>query len=221
MFFLPILIGVIFGSIIFMFTFIASKKNGAYYLAPIITFLSAVALTAYGLIVVGGFEGMGYGVLAFGFLLVSIGGSILLPFLIRRESSWQFRKKDKISLIILPCLFFVALGLLIYSDQGYWVIDQGVRAQAEEDGQESYYEVSTISEGRKQVELILGEEYAGKEIEVERVSKLGPTEITVNIVDVGDANKPPYIMIGIDEIRESLTVQTTDDIVFQPADNVN
>lgn len=34
---------------------------------------------------------------------------------------------------------------------------------------ESYYEISTISEGNKQITLVLGEEYSGKEVEVENV----------------------------------------------------
>src|SRR5690625_7063153 len=79
MFFLPGGIGLVLGSIVFMFMHIASKRSGRYYLAPLATFLVAVLLMMYGLIVIGGFEGMGYGVLALGFLLIAIIGTLLLP----------------------------------------------------------------------------------------------------------------------------------------------
>lgn len=208
--------GVFFGLIIFVFTFIASKKNGKYYLAPIITFLLAIAITAYGLIIIGGFEGMAYGFLAAGFLIVSIAGTLLLPLLTRKEASRQFRKKDKLSLVILPIIFFAAIGLVIYSDQGYWLIDKGTKSYVqEENGMDTYYRVSTISEGKRQVTLMLGEKYSGKEIKVDSVSKWGPTEITVELTDGNNENKTPYITIGLDEIKEPLKVQTTDGVEFE------
>src|SRR5699024_6993526 len=140
--------------------YIASKKNGKYYLAPIITFLSAIAITAYGLIVVRGFEGMVYGFLAFGFLIASIAGTLLLPFFVRRKNSQQFKKKDKVGLVILPIIFFATIGLAIYSDDGYWIIEKGTTPYVQEEGRpESYYHISTISEGRKQVKLVLGKQY--------------------------------------------------------------
>ena len=52
------------GFIIFTFTVIAAKINGKYYFAPIVTFLMSIAITAYGLFIVGGWDGMAYGLLA-------------------------------------------------------------------------------------------------------------------------------------------------------------
>ena len=208
MFFI-ILTGVLLGLIIFTFTFIAAKKNGKYYLAPIIIFLMSIAITAYGLFFVGGFEGMAYGFLAIGFLIISIIGTLLLPWIIRNKSSQPLKTRDKISLGSLPILFFLVIGLIIYSDKGYWIIDQGVTI-----GKEEGYRTSTILEGRKEVTLILGEEYLGKEIEVKKVSRRGPTEISVEIIEGKNKNKAPYIQIGLDEIKEPLKVQTKDGVIF-------
>ncbi|WP_010651556.1 YesK family protein [Oceanobacillus massiliensis] len=205
-----ILGGLFLGSIVFLFTFTASKKNGKYYMAPIITFFFFIAVTAYGVIVIRGFEGMGYGLLGVGFLIASIVGTLLLPLLTRSKGARQFGKKDKLILFTLPILFFATIGLSIYFEQGYWIIETNYV-----EGEGNYYEISTISEGKKQVSLILGEKYFGKDIEVEKVSKWGPTEITVKIVDGGNEDKFPYIRIGLDEIKDPLKVQTTDGVVFE------
>src|SRR5690625_5019686 len=135
--FLIIFIGMFLGFIIFTFTFILSKRNGKYYLAPIITFLVAIGITSYGLFFVGGFEGTAYGFLALGFLVVSIIGTALLPLFIRTKSFKQFKRVDKMSLFILPIVFFLTIGLMCYSDKGYWVIEQGAT-----DGKEEGYTVS-------------------------------------------------------------------------------
>lgn len=208
--YLIILIGMFLGFIIFTFTFITSKRIGKYYLAPIITFLMAIGITAYGLFFVGGFEGMGYVFLATGFLFISIIATLLLPLLIRKKSTQQFKQGDKMSLFILPIIFFLTIGMMIYSDKGYWVIHQG-----ETSGEMEGYKTSTILEGRKEVLLMLGEEYLGKEIEIKKVSRRGPTEITVEIVNSENKNKSPYIRIGLDKINEPLKVQTTDGVIFE------
>lgn len=213
-----ILGGVLLGSIVFLFSYIASKKNGKYYLAPVVTFLVSLAITAYGFLEVRGFEGMGYGLLGAGFLIVSIVGTLLLPFLSRQKDSKLLKKKDKISLVMLPVLFFTIIGLTIYLEQEYWIIEQGVTTYVEEGRRaelDNFYEISTISEGNKQVALILGKDFVGKEIEVEKVSKRGPTEITVNIVNGDAEDKSPYITIGLDQINEPLTVQTSNGVVFE------
>lgn len=209
MIFLIIIVGLLLGCIIFAFSFIASKRNGKYYLAPIITFLMSIAITAYGLFIVRGFEGMVYGFVAAGFLIISIVGTLLLPWLIRNKSSQPLKIKDKLILVILPILFFLVIGFIVYSDDGYWIIDQGVT-----NGNEEGYRTATIMEGRKEVLLMLGEEYLGKEIEVKKVSRRGPTEISLKIIEGENKNKAPYIQIGLDEIKEPLKVQTTDGVIF-------
>lgn len=209
MVFLMMLTGMFLGSVVFTFTFISAKRNGKWHLAPIITFLMALGITAYGLFFVGGFEGMAYGFLALGFLIVSIIGTLLLPLLIGKNPSQQLKKRDKISLAILPILFFLTIGLIIYSDKGYWIIDQGFT-----NGEQQGYLTSTIMEGRIEVVLMLGEEYLGKDIEVKKVNQRGPTEITVEIIEGDHQNQAPFVKIGLDEINEPLKIQTTDGVTF-------
>lgn len=205
-----LIIGLFLGLILFTFTFIVSKKNGKYYLAPIITFLMSIVITAYGLFFIGGFEGMAYGFLAVGFLFTSMIGTFLLPLLTRKKSPQSLNRTDKISLVILPFLFFLTIGAMFYSDKGYWVIDQGVT-----NGEVEGYRTSTGMEGVKEISLMLGEEYIGKNIEVKKVSRSGPTIIIVKITEDGKPTKSPYIKIGLDEIKEPLQIQTTDGVIFE------
>ncbi len=216
MVFLIMVGGMFLGSILFLFSLIASKRNGKFYLAPMTTFLFSIAVTAYGLIVIRGFEGMAYGFLGAGFLIVSIVGTLLLPLLVRQKALQKVKNADKYILVFLPIIFFATIGLVIYSDQGYWIIDTGETTYTENSARaENYYTISTISEGKKQVTIILGKHYLGKEIEVESISKKGPTEITLKIVEGENKDKTPYIRIGLNEIREPLKVQTTDGLVLK------
>lgn len=206
-----LVIGAFLGFIMFTFTFIASKKNGKYYLAPIVTFLMSIAITTYGLFFVGGFEGMAYGILAAEFLLISIIGTLLLPLLTRKKASGQLNQVDKISLAILPLLFFLTIGAVVYFDKGYWLIQEGVT-----NGEVQGYKTSTGMEGVEEISLILGKDFVGKKIEVKKVSRSGPTIITVKITEDGDTTMSPYITIGLDEIKDPLQIQTTDGVIFEP-----
>lgn len=212
MIYLIMFMGMLLGIIVFSFTFIATKKNAQYYLAPIITFLLSIGITAYGLFAIGGFEGMAFGILAFGFLIVSILGTIILPFLTRKQTApQQLKKRDKISLIVLPILFFTIIIGVILFDKNYWIIEQGTTTMLNES-----YEVSTILEGRKEVSVTLGDDYLGKIVDVKKVTKRGPTTITLKIKDGEKKDQTPFIRIGLDEINEPLTIQTTDGKVLFP-----
>ncbi|WP_217585496.1 hypothetical protein [Lentibacillus saliphilus] len=210
--YLIMLVGLFLGVILFAFIFIVSKRGGKYYLAPVITFLFSGMIVAYSLFIVGGFEGVGYLFIAVGFFIVSIVGTLLLPLLIRRIEPQHLNKRDKISLVLLPIIFFSTIGIAINSGDGYWIIKQASAAPVETEG----YRISTISEGSKEVTLLLGEKYLGKEVEVENVSKRGSTEIILKFVDGGDDDKVPFIQIGIKEINEPLKVKTTDGDIFEP-----
>lgn len=180
-------------------------------MTPVIILILFIAISAYGFFVVGGFEGFGYAIIGFGFLIVGVAGTLLLPWLSRRSNAKRYGKIDKLMLIILPVLFFTTIGSALYFDQNYWIIDEGENSYIGE----TYYEVTTISEGRKQVTLVLGEEFSGKEVEVDNVNQWDSTDITINIVDGGEKDKTPYIWIGLDEIKDPLTIQTTDGVVIE------
>lgn len=212
--YLVMLVGLFLGFIFFTFTFIVSKRSARYYLAPVITFLVSGIIVAYSLFFVGGFEGMGYLFIAGGFFTSSVIGTVLLPLLTRRIESKQLNKRDKVSLMILLIVFFATIGFFTLSEKNYWIIEYTSAAPVETDG----YRISTISEGNKEVTLLLGEKYLGKEIEVENVdlNESGSTEITLKFVEGGNYDKVPYIQIGIKEINEPLKVQTTDGVIFNP-----
>ncbi|GAB0169978.1 YesK family protein [Lysinibacillus sp. CTST325] len=201
------LVGFIIGACIFLFTLIAMKKTGKFYLAPIVTFLIAVFTVLYGMFKVGGFEGMGYGIIGVGILIAAIAGTLLLPFTKGLKKS-EFNKVDKSILFIVPVLIFAIIGWAITLDKGYWINEEGVIAAGNDTS--SYYEVSTISEGMKQIHIQLGEKYEGKHLEVEDVKTIGTTEITVKVVDKGKKTRLPFIKIGLEKIVEPLVVQTTD-----------
>jgi len=158
-----VLVGFILGASIFLFTLIALKKTGKFYLAPIVTFFIAVLTVLYGLFKVRGFEGMGFGIIGVGILTAAIGGTLLLPFMKGIKQS-EFNKVDKLILFIVPVLIFAIIGWTISSNKGYWVNEEGVIEAGKDTS--SYYEISTISEGMKQIHIQLGEKYEGKYLEV-------------------------------------------------------
>lgn len=203
------LVGFIIGACIFLFTLIASKKTGKFYSAPIVTFLIAVLIVLYGLFKVGGFEGMSFGILGAGILTAAVVGTLLLPFMKGIKKS-EFNKVDKSILFIVPVLIFAFIGWTITLNHGYWINEEGVIAAGKDTS--SYYEVSTISEGKKQINIQLGEKYKGKYLEVKNIKTIGNTEITVKVVDKGKAKAKglPFIKIGLEKIVEPLVVQTTD-----------
>ena len=205
------LIGLFLGTIIFSFTLIVAKKAGKAYIAPVVTLFVALFVIMYSIFKIGGFEGMGYGFLGATILLVAIIGFISLPFLPKKISN-ELTKVEKTLLVILPIMFFITIGALVYSNKSYWIIDQG---QIEASGPSHYY-VTTISEGSKQLHIQLGEEHAGKAIEVEKVKKLGNTEVILKITNRADDTKEPYIKLGLDEIVEPLQVRTTDNEIIHP-----
>ena len=205
------LIGIFLGTILFSFTLIVAKKTGKAFIAPVVTLFVALFVIVYSIFKVGGFEGMGYGLIGVSILTVAIIGFIVLPFL-PKKISHELNKIEKTLLVILPIVFFITIGSLVYANKSYWIIDQG---QIEMSGT-SYYNVTTILEGRKQLHIQLGEEYEGKEIEVEKVKKMGNTEVILKITDRADDTKKPYITIGLDEIVEPLEVRTTDNEIIHP-----
>ncbi|MCA0971419.1 hypothetical protein LCM20_12510 [Halobacillus litoralis] len=210
-----ILFGMFVGVILFVFTLIAVKKVKKLYLAPLVPFLAAVLVTAYGLFKVGGFEGMAYGFLGAGMFIVGVIGIPVVPLVWKKMNNKSWSRIDGTLLIALPIVLFASIGWVIASDENYWIIEEGTISVDE--GVSSYYRVDTILEGRKQVFLTLGDDYAGTTIEVEKVKVLGNTEVLVNIRDNGSPGTVPFISIGVDQINEPLEVKSTDGEVFQSA----
>lgn len=209
MFFLIGLLGLILGSIVFIFLHIASKRSGKYYIAPLVTFLAAVLLTLYGIIIVGGFEGLfGYGMIGLGFLIIAIIGTLLLPAWLRRGGGpKEFTRMDLVSMFLLPFLLIAIIFSLNIFNKDYWISEAGT--QPYNDLNMEGYSISTISEGRKMVYIELGEDYQGKTINVDKVSHRGGTTILLDVDEEGKKGEVPFIKIGLDHIKDDLTVKTT------------
>ena len=203
------LLGLFLGTIIFSFTLIAAKKFDRVYFAPAVTLFVALFVIMYSIFKIGGFEGMAYGLLGTTILIVAMIGFVLLPIFSKKMND-ELTNVDKSLLIILPVVFFVTIGALLYTNKSYWVIAQGQL----EAGGPSYYNVTTISEGKKQLHIQLGEEYAGKAIEIEKVKHISNTEVSIKITDRADDTKEPYIKIRLDKIVEPLKVRTTNNEII-------
>ncbi|AKG03403.1 hypothetical protein AAV35_000465 [Salimicrobium jeotgali] len=207
--------GLFFGLLVFSFFFIISKFKKQYYLAPLLTFITALTIVLYSLFFVRGFEGMGYVFLAGGIFLISVLGTVALPLLIKSSKLTKVSIGDKIGLFVLPVVFITTIFVVTPNDgEDYWINDQGhMRVQ---EGTYNHYSVSTISEGNKEIFLRLSKEYIGKKIEVEKINQNENTEVVVNIVeDENNPAKSPFIYIGLDEINEPLTVRTTEGKEFK------
>ncbi|WP_390216550.1 hypothetical protein [Halobacillus campisalis] len=57
---------------------------------------------------------------------------------------------NKISLFVLPVVFFTIIFVVTLNDDDYWVIDEG-HMTVQEDTNNHYCRVSTISEGNKEM----------------------------------------------------------------------
>ncbi|MFS0615821.1 hypothetical protein [Lederbergia ruris] len=199
--------GFFLGILIYLFTFIAAKKTGKFYLAPLVTFLIAMFIVFYSLFKIGGFEGMGFGILGACMWGVAIIGVLFLPFMKGMKKS-EFTKLDKSILVIIPLLLFALIGWGMYESKGYWISGEGDMAAGQ--GTATYYTISTISEGKKQLLIQLGEEYEGKAIKIENIKTIGNTEIIISTIDEGEVERLPYIKIGLDKIVEPLEIRMKD-----------
>ncbi|KHF38128.1 hypothetical protein [Halalkalibacter okhensis] len=211
-----LLVGIILGILIFVFTFTATKRTGRFYLAPIVTFLIAFFIVLYGIVKMSGFEVMGFWFLAAGICIVAIIGTIALLFMKGMKKS-NFNKVDKSILVLIPVIIFSFIAFTLSSNHSYWIIDEGMIMSEEETP--TYYQVSTISEGKKQIYVQLGEEFVGKVIKINDIKTLGNTEITLDIIEDGKQERLPFIRIGIDEVVEPLVIQTSDGQVIKPKED--
>ncbi|WP_053217757.1 hypothetical protein [Virgibacillus senegalensis] len=209
-------VGLFLGLLVFGFFFILSKFIGKYYLAPLLTFITALSIVCYSFFFVRGFDGMGYVFLAGGILLIGVVGTMALPSLTKSSKLTKVSIWDKIGLFVLPVILLTTIFVVNIQDDDYWIIDEGHAVANDETY--SHYRVSTISEGNKQIYVILGEEYIGTKMEVEEIDHNESTDVVLSVVeDESNPNKSPYIYIGLDEIKEPLTVRTIEGEEIQSA----
>lgn len=80
MIFVPVAIGLLLGYCLFSLTYRYTKRTEKRYLAPGITGLAGVAIIVASILLIGGFEGMGYGIVGIGFLVIAIVGLFVFLF---------------------------------------------------------------------------------------------------------------------------------------------
>nr|WP_275584401.1 YesK family protein [Pullulanibacillus pueri] len=205
-----------YGTMAFLMSYILTKKSGKRFYAPLVTFIVGGLLLWYSIFIVGGFEGMGYGLVSLGILAVAVFSVVPLAILGKFYTAKQnhYSRIDKVFLGVLPVIFIAGLLFLHHLDDNYWVIDQGAVAVAKSELNQSGYSLSTIGEGKKSLTLTLGKEYRGKKISIEKVKQWRSTTVIVKLTEGGELEKTPFITVGLDEIKEPLTVKTTDGKIF-------
>ncbi|SEN93277.1 hypothetical protein SAMN04488134_102317 [Amphibacillus marinus] len=208
--------GIFIGMLIFLFTLIITKKSGKIFMAPIVTLYIGVVVIIIGSFKIGGFEGIGFGFLGAIIIAISLIGAVLMLFLFPKinELELKINRLDKCLVFLIPLLLFATIMWTIATNEGYWEIERGF-IPASEYITDSYYELTTISEGKKQIYIQLGEGYTGKKLMIERVKTVGSTEVIVEIEDGGEEQLIPFISIGINKIVEPFVVKTIDGQIIE------
>jgi len=171
--------------------------------------------------VIGGFEGMPFGVLSLGILTISL----LLAFF-GKSSLW---KKLVFTFVI---LFVVSYSAFMYLNKvDYWVVKKthyfsagdvgSYMQQLQKDTTIQGYKTFTISEGNKGVVLSLGEKMAGNNIEVLDVKENGrTTEIKIRTFYNQSSERNPVIMIGLDRLKSEIIIMDTNGTIYEKATKI-
>ncbi|EIT84876.1 hypothetical protein A374_14330 [Fictibacillus macauensis ZFHKF-1] len=207
-------IGLIAGVGLYALTYLFSQKL-AHLKRALTVFIAGVVALLASLIVIGGFEGMPYGMLGFGLITSAVVLAIL-----GRKALWR-----KVAFLL---IMVVAAGSLFFthSNVHYWVIEKtdhmgsedalAYSKQLEINPSIKGYKIFTISEGKKGVMLSLGEQRAGNTIQVKSVKGQGDeTVIEVSSTHNKSQEKNPWIMIGVDSLQSNVIVKDVDGTVYE------
>ncbi|MBD7906712.1 YesK family protein [Sporosarcina gallistercoris] len=80
MIFVPVAIGLLLGYFLFSMIYIFTKRSDKRYMAPGITGLAGVAIIVASILLIGGFEGMGFGIIGIGFVVIAVAGLFVFLF---------------------------------------------------------------------------------------------------------------------------------------------
>lgn len=213
-------IGLLIGLGIYALTFLfrtemENKKR------VLVVLIIGVLILLGSLTIIGGFEGMPYGVLSIGILTVSI----LLVFFGKKLIGRRF--------VYTFVILFVAVSISVINlnKVDYWIVKKthynsldDIRAyteQLQKDTTIQGYETFTISEGNKGVVLSLGEQMAGNNIEVLEVKESGETtEIKIRTFYNQSLEPNPVIMIGLSRLQPEIIIMDTDGTIYEKATKV-
>ncbi|MGG0738172.1 hypothetical protein [Niallia taxi] len=215
MFSILFLIGLLIGSVSYVITYIYGKEISNVKRSIAVTVVGVISLIV-SMVVIGGFEGMPFGVMSAGIILMAI-----VFFLIGKIG---FLRKTVILGLVVYALIYAAY--IDYNQVNYWIDDKTVQDQdgnilahlhnIETDTSIKGFKVFTIMEGQKEIALSLGEKMAGNRIEVTDVeNKEGQTEVHIRTTYNQSEEKNPYILVGLDNEESEIVVIDTDGTVYE------
>ena len=207
-----LLIGLGFHALSYLFSKDMDNKKRVL-IVGIIGILSVAA----SITVIGGFEGMPFGVLSLGILTIAI----LLAFF-GKSTLW---KKAVYTFVLLFVVLYSAVMFITQVD--YWVVKKDNTSDYSDLGSYIHqvqidptirgYKTFTLSEGNKGIVLSLGEEMSGNNIEVLDVEEQrGYTTIVKIRTSYNQSNeKNPYITIGLNRAQDEIIVIDTDGTLYE------
>lgn len=215
MFSILFLIGLLIGSVSYVITYIYGKEISNVKRSIAVTVVGVISLIV-SMVVIGGFEGMPFGVMSAGIILMAI-----VFFLIGKI---VFLRKTVILGVVVYALIYAAY--IDYNQVNYWIDDKTVQDQdgnilahlhnIETDTSIKGFKVFTVMEGQKEIALSLGEKMAGNRIEVTDVeNKEGQTEVHIRTTYNQSEEKNPYILVGLDNEESEIVVIDTDGTVYE------
>lgn len=80
MIFVPVAIGLLLGYCLFSMIYLFTKSSDKRYMASGVTGLAGVAIIVASIVFIGGFEGMGYGIIGIGFVVIAVAGLFVFLF---------------------------------------------------------------------------------------------------------------------------------------------
>jgi hypothetical protein len=217
MYLIGLLIGLVFYSLTYLF--IKERENKK---RVLVVFIMGVLFFLGSLIVIGGFEGMPYGVLSAGILTVSI-----MLALFGNNLLWKKLVYTVIILFVVLYILFVNLNKV-----DYWIVkkthytsDADVGSyiqQLQKDTTIQGYKTFTISEGNKGIVLSLGGKMAGNNIEVLDIKEYGKTTvIKIRTFYNQSSEQNPVVMIGLDRLQPEIIIMDTNGTMYEKATKVD
>jgi len=215
------LTGSLIGLVVYALTYLFTRDIGNGKRSLIVVIVGGICLIG-SLTVIGGFEGMPFGVLSLGILTTSI---VLALF-----GKSPLGKKLVYTIVI---LFIVSYSTFMYIDKvDYWIVKKAhyssgndlslYTEQLQTDTTVRGYKTFTISEGSKAVILSLGEKMAGNNIEVLGVEEQGKTTvIKIRTFYNQSVEKNPVIAIGLDRVQPEIIIMDTDGTIYEEATQVD
>ncbi|VDH00450.1 Uncharacterised protein [Lysinibacillus sphaericus] len=115
MIFVPVGIGLILGFLLFSFIYILTKGSEKRYIATVITAFLGIVIIIASILLIGGFEGMGFCIIGIGFVAIAIGGLFVFLFKpVNRQSKHQLSVKDKRNLMGIPVAFVLVVVITFF-----------------------------------------------------------------------------------------------------------